>query len=55
VPIIDNILRAVPNITEHARTLQEASREELETVLREFDRERALAAAEDAIRSGPLE
>ncbi|MDQ2053083.1 MULTISPECIES: 4-phosphopantoate--beta-alanine ligase [Halobellus] len=55
VPIIDNILRAVPNITEHARTLQEASRGELETIVREFDRERALAAAEDAIRSGTLE
>jgi len=55
VPIIDNILRAVPNITEHARTLQNASQDELETVLREFDRERALATAEDAIRSGTLE
>ena len=55
VPIIDNILRAVPTITEHARTLQEASRGELETIVREFDRERALAAAEDAIRSGTLE
>ncbi|WP_435184924.1 4-phosphopantoate--beta-alanine ligase [Halobellus sp. EA9] len=55
VPIIDNILRAVPNITEHARELSAASDEELERIVREFDPERALATAEDAIRSGDLD
>ncbi|MFC6874425.1 4-phosphopantoate--beta-alanine ligase [Halobellus marinus] len=54
VPIVDNILRAVPNITEHARDLQSASRSELEAIAGEFDREAALSAAEDAIRSGDL-
>ncbi|RLM59705.1 phosphopantothenate/pantothenate synthetase [Halobellus sp. Atlit-31R] len=55
VPIVDNILRAVPNVTEHARELQDASDDELETIVREFDPDRALDAAEDAIRSGQLE
>jgi len=55
VPIVDNILRAVPNITEHARELAGASQEDLERIVREFSAERALAAAEDAIRSGDLD
>ncbi|SDF19955.1 4-phosphopantoate--beta-alanine ligase [Halorientalis regularis] len=54
VPIVDNIIRAVPGITEHARALTDASREELERITEEFDREAALSAAEDAIRSGDL-
>ncbi|SDM08510.1 4-phosphopantoate---beta-alanine ligase [Halogranum gelatinilyticum] len=52
VPIVDNIIRAVPNITRHARELQDASREELQRIVDEFDREEALAAAERAIREG---
>ena len=52
VPIVDNIIRAVPNITRHVRDLRDAPREELERIVREFDREAALAAAEEAIRSG---
>lgn len=56
IPIIDNILRAVPNVTEHARDLSEsgASREELERIVAEFDREAALREAEAAIRGGDL-
>ncbi|WP_336000055.1 4-phosphopantoate--beta-alanine ligase [Halorientalis halophila] len=54
VPIIDNIIRAVPGINEHARDLADASRAELEAVVEEFDRDAALRAAEDAIRSGDL-
>ncbi|MFB6092364.1 MAG: 4-phosphopantoate--beta-alanine ligase [Haloquadratum sp.] len=54
VPIVDNILRAVPNVTEHADELRAAPVDELETTLREFDRERTLAAAEETIRSGRL-
>jgi 4-phosphopantoate--beta-alanine ligase len=52
VPIVDNIIRAVPNITRHARELQDASREELQRIVDAFDREEALAAAERAIREG---
>ena len=52
VPIVDNVVRAVPNMTAHARDLRDASREELESVVEAFDRERALAAAEERIRTG---
>lgn len=50
VPIIDNIIRALPNVTKHARELADASPEELESIVAEFDREKALDAAERAIR-----
>ncbi|WP_458185288.1 4-phosphopantoate--beta-alanine ligase [Haladaptatus sp. NG-WS-4] len=50
IPIIDNIIRAVPNVTAHARELADASRDELEAIVAEFDRDAALEAAEDAIR-----
>ena len=46
VPIVDNVVRAVPKITAHARDLRDASREDLEAVIEAFDREAALAAAE---------
>lgn len=52
VPIVDNIIRAVPNITRHARNLQNASEAELQTIVDAFDREAALADAERAIRTG---
>jgi 4-phosphopantoate--beta-alanine ligase len=52
VPVVDNIMRAVPNITEHARDLREASREDLRRIIEEFDREAALADAERVIREG---
>src|SRR6056297_763006 len=55
VPIVDNIIRAVPTITAHARELQDASRDELKGITDSFDREAALAAAEDAIRGGRLD
>jgi len=55
VPIIDNVVRAVPNVTAHARDLRDASRAELEAVVESFDRAAALAAAEDRIRSGAVE
>jgi 4-phosphopantoate--beta-alanine ligase len=55
VPIVDNIIRAVPNITAHARDLQGTSEPELREIVAAFDREAALAAAEDAIRSGDLD
>ncbi|MCD2201961.1 4-phosphopantoate--beta-alanine ligase [Halobacterium sp. KA-6] len=55
VPIVDNIIRALPSITEHARALRDASREELEEIVAEFDREAALEAAERRIRDGDLD
>ncbi|WP_435098298.1 4-phosphopantoate--beta-alanine ligase [Halarchaeum sp. P4] len=55
VPIIDNIMRAIPNVTAHARDLQDASREELEAIVEAFDREEALAAAERRLREGARE
>ena len=55
VPIVDNIIRAVPNVTAHARDLQDASEADRRAVVDEFDREAALNAAETAIRSGDLD
>lgn len=52
VPIIDNAIRAIPSITTHARKLSDASHEELESIVENFDREKALAEAERAIRHG---
>lgn len=55
IPIIDNIVRAIPNVTKHARDLRDASRAKLERIVAEFDRETALAEAERAIRQGDLD
>jgi 4-phosphopantoate--beta-alanine ligase len=54
VPIVDNIVRAVPNVTAHARDLQGASRADLAAVTEAFDADEHLAAAEAAIRGGDL-
>lgn len=51
VPIIDNVLRAVPNLTEHAEDLLDADRSELESIVTTFDAESALTAGERRIRS----
>ncbi|CQH48327.1 4-phosphopantoate--beta-alanine ligase [Halobacterium hubeiense] len=55
VPVVDNIIRALPSITEHARDLRDASRKELEEIVAGFDREAALEAAEKRIREGDLD
>jgi 4-phosphopantoate--beta-alanine ligase len=55
VPIVDNLVRAVPNVTRHARELRDRPREELEAIVEAFDREAALADAERVIRQGDLE
>ncbi|WP_137283700.1 4-phosphopantoate--beta-alanine ligase [Halorussus salinisoli] len=55
IPVIDNIVRAIPNVTDHARELRDASREELEEIVATFDREEALKEAERAIRQGDLD
>lgn len=54
VPIVDNIIRAVPNITDHARELADADEAELREIVEAFDRDRALEEAEERIRSGDL-
>lgn len=54
VPIIDNIVRAIPNVTAHAEDLRDAPSEELSRIVAEFDPERVLADAETAIRSGAM-
>ena len=54
VPIVDNIIRAVPNVTEHALALADADEDELREIIENFDRERALEAAERRIRDGEL-
>jgi len=52
VPVIDNLVRALPNITRHARALRDAPREALERIVADFDPEAALADAERRIREG---
>ena len=52
VPVVDNVVRAVPNIAAHARELADAPREELEAVVEAFDAEAALEDAEGRLRSG---
>jgi len=52
IPIIDNVVRAVPNVTEHARELADAEPSTLAAIVDEFDPEAALDAAEAAIRGG---
>ena len=50
VPIVDNLIRAVPNVTEHARELTGARDEELDALIEDFDAAAALRDAEAAIR-----
>jgi 4-phosphopantoate--beta-alanine ligase len=54
VPIVDNIIRAIPNITDHARDLADASPETLEACIDNFDADEALDDAEHRIRQGDL-
>ena len=56
VPIVDNVVRAIPNVTAHARSLQDsnASESALREIVETFDPEAALVAAEERIRTGDL-
>ena len=54
VPVVDNVIRAVPNMADHARDLRDADEADLRAVVEAFDAGEALAAAERAIRSGEL-
>ena len=50
VPIIDNLIRAIPNVTAHAEGLRGASSAELDSIIGSFDAGAALSAAERRIR-----
>jgi len=50
VPIVDNLLRALPNMTAHAEALAGAAPETLDSIVESFDSDAALEAAEDRIR-----
>jgi len=54
VPIVDNVIRAVPNVAAHARDLRGASEAELGAIVEAFDPEAALADAERAIRESAV-
>ena len=54
VPIVDNVVRALPNITAHARELRETGAD-IEAIVAEFDPDDARAAAEQQIRGGELD
>ena len=54
VPIIDNVIRAVPNITEHASALKQADNVALTTVINRFDADEVRERAEQEIRRGEL-
>ncbi len=55
VPIVDNIIRAIPNVTEHARELADREEVELEAIVETFDPGAALEAAEERIRTGAVD
>ncbi len=50
VPIVDNLIRAIPNMTEHARSLADADGDELDSIVDSFDPKTALSDAERRIR-----
>ena len=54
VPIIDNIIRAIPTITEHARALR-GDPDAQQAAIDAFDADSALTDAERTIREGDLE
>jgi len=55
IPIIDNVIRAVPTMTAHARELADADAAQLNEIREAFDPASALAAAETAIREGSFD
>jgi 4-phosphopantoate--beta-alanine ligase len=52
VPIVDNLVRALPNMAAHARELRDADRETLQGIVDAFDADAARRDAERAIREG---
>lgn len=54
IPVVDNLVRALPAMTAHARELRDRDDETLHQIVERFDREAALREAERAIREGAL-
>ena len=54
VPVVDNVVRALPNIARHARDLADADEATLRGIVEDFDAEAALADAERHLREGDL-
>lgn len=52
VPIVDNLVRAIPNMIEHVKELDGRSEADLRAIIDSFDPTAALDAAEEHIRSG---
>lgn len=50
VPIVDNLIRAVPNMTAHAEALAGEDASTLANIIDDFDADAALSAAEERIR-----
>ena len=54
IPVVDNLVRALPAMTAHARELRDRDDETLHQIVERFDREATLRGAERAIREGAL-
>ena len=52
VPVVDNVVRAFPRMTEIAEELGDATDDELRDIVENFDSEEALSDAEHRIRGG---
>jgi 4-phosphopantoate--beta-alanine ligase len=52
VPIVDELTRAVPTVTEHARDLADATDDELRAIVADFDAVATRDAAERRLREG---
>ena len=55
VPLIDNVLRAIPLMTDQARELQDEDEARYDAIIRRFDPDYHIREAEAAIRSGSLD
>ncbi|MFD1644917.1 4-phosphopantoate--beta-alanine ligase [Haloarchaeobius litoreus] len=55
VPIVDNIVRALPNMTKHAQELAQEDEATLRELVEGFDAQAALDEAEREIRTGTFE
>jgi len=54
IPVVDNLVRALPTIADHARELDGADEKTLRGIVEGFDPEATRRAAERAIREGEL-
>jgi len=52
ITIVDNVVRAIPNMIKHARQLKGKDKKQLAQILKNFDNKKNLEASERLIRSG---